>query len=59
MSSTIISQPEKEKLYSQVFNLLGMPVRGIELTEEQMDTFMEFSLSEYEQYVSDWLIHHQ
>lgn len=26
-----------------------MPVRGIELTEEQMDTFLELSLSEYEQ----------
>ena len=59
MATTVISQPEKEKLYSQVFNLLGMPVRGIELTEEQMDTFMEFSLSEYEQYVSDWLIESQ
>jgi hypothetical protein len=59
MSSTIISLPEKEKLYTQVFHLLGMPVRGIELTEEQMDTFMELSLSEYEQYVSDWLIESQ
>ena len=54
--ATIISAQEKEKLYTQVFHLLGMPVRGIELTEEQMDTFMELSLSEYEQYVSDWLI---
>jgi hypothetical protein len=36
-----------------------MPVRGIELTEEQMDTFIELSLSEYEQYVSDWLIESQ
>jgi hypothetical protein len=59
MSSTIISQIEKEKLYTQVFHLLGMPVRGIELTEEQMDTFVELSLSEYEQYVSDWLIESQ
>jgi len=59
MSITIISQPEKEKLYTQVFHLLGMPVRGIELTEEQMDTFMELSVSEYEQYVSDWLIESQ
>ena len=57
--ATIISQPEKDKLYTQVFHLLGMPVRGIELTEEQMDTFLEFSLSEYEQYVSDWLIESQ
>ena len=57
--SQIISQAEKEKLYTQVFHLLGMPVRGIELTEEQMDTFMELALSEYEQYVSDWLIESQ
>ena len=57
--SQIISQAEKNKLYTQVFHLLGMPVRGIELTEEQMDTFMELALSEYEQYVSDWLIESQ
>jgi hypothetical protein len=57
--STIISSTEREKLYTQVFHLLGMPVRGIELTEEQMDTFLELSLSEYEQYVSDWLIESQ
>ena len=57
--TTIISNEEKEKLYTQVFHLLGMPVRGIELTQEQMDTFMELSMSEYEQYVSDWLIESQ
>lgn len=57
--SNIISQKDKEKLYSQVFHLLGMPVRGVELTEEQMDTFLELSLSEYEQFVSDWLIESQ
>lgn len=57
--STIISQEDKDKLYTQIFHLLGMPVRGIELTEEQMDSFLELSLSEYEQYVSDWLIESQ
>ena len=57
--SQIISPTEKDKLYTQVFHLLGMPVRGIELTQEQMDTFMELSMSEYEQYVSDWLIESQ
>ena len=57
--SQIISQAEKDKLYTQVFHLLGMPVRGIELTEEQMDTFIELSISEYEQYVNDWLIESQ
>lgn len=59
MALTIISNPEKEKLYTQVNHLLGLPVRGVELTEEQMDTFLELSLSEYEQYVSDWLIESQ
>lgn len=57
--ATIITKTEKEKLYTQVFHLLGMPARGIELREEQMDTFLELSLSEYEQYVSDWLIESQ
>lgn len=59
MSTTVISQNEKEKLYTQALHLLGMPVRGVELTEEQMDTFLELSISEYEQYVNDWLIESQ
>ena len=57
--SSIIKQTDREKLYTQVFHLLGMPVRGVEITEEQMDSFLEMSLSEYEQYVSDWLIESQ
>lgn len=59
MSTTLISQSDKEKLYTQVLHLLGAPVRGVELLEEQMDSFFELSLSEYEQYVSDWLIESQ
>jgi hypothetical protein len=59
MASTIITPEEKDKLYTQVLHLLGLPVRGVELTEEQMDTFLELSVSEYEQYVSDWLIESQ
>lgn len=57
--STVISQPDKEKLYTQIFHLLGMPVRGVELTEEQMDSFLELSMSDYEQYVDNWLIESQ
>ena len=57
--STIISSTEKEKLYSQVLHLLGMPVRGVELTEEQMDSFVEMSINEYDQLVNDWLIESQ
>jgi hypothetical protein len=57
--STVISNSEKDKLYSQILHLLGMPVRGVELTEEQMDSFLELSISEYEQLVNDWLIESQ
>lgn len=59
MASTIISQKDREKLFTQVLHILGSPVRGVELMEEQMDTFLELSVSEYEQYVSDWLIESQ
>jgi hypothetical protein len=57
--SSYITIEDKEKLYTQILHLLGMPVRGIELTEEQMDTFLEFSINEYDQLVNDWLIESQ
>ncbi len=57
--SSIITKEEKEKLFTQVLHLLGMPVRGVELREEQMDSFLEMSISEYEQFVNDWLIESQ
>ena len=59
MSATIIVEPERSKLFTQVLHVLGLPVRSIELTEEQLDTYLELSVSEYEQYVSDWLIESQ
>jgi hypothetical protein len=59
MATTVINGTDKEKLYTQVLHLLGLPVRGVELQEEQMDTFLELSVSEYEQYVQDWLIESQ
>lgn len=58
MSNTITKE-EKDKLFTQIFHLLGMPVRGVELTEDQMDSFLEMSISEYEQHVNDWLIESQ
>ena len=58
MSEIILPEAE-DKLFTQVFHLLGMPIRGVELTKEQMVTFLELSISEYEQYVNDWLIESQ
>ena len=59
MSSTIITPEERSKLFTKVLHLLGMPVRGVELTEEQLDTFLELSISEYEEHVNNWLIESQ
>jgi hypothetical protein len=59
MAITVINGEDKEKLYTQALHLLGSPVRGVELQEEQMDTYLELAISEYEQYVSDWLIESQ
>jgi hypothetical protein len=57
--STVITHTDKDKLYTQIFHLLGMPVRGVELMEEQMDSFLELSINDYEQYVHNWLIESQ
>jgi hypothetical protein len=59
MSITVINSEDRDKLFTQVLHLLGMPVRGVELKEEQMDSLLELSISEYEQYVNDWLIESQ
>jgi len=59
MATTIINGSDREKLFTQALHLLGAPVRGVELLEEQMDTFLELAVAEYEQYVSDWLIESQ
>lgn len=55
----IISEKEKNKLFTQVYHILGNPIRSVELTEEQLMTFLELSISEYEQYVNEWLIESQ
>jgi hypothetical protein len=55
----IIKQADKEKLYTQVLHLLGAPKRKVELKEDMMDSYLEMSISEYEQYVQDWLIESQ
>lgn len=57
--SNLITDKEREKLYKQVLHLLGMPIRSVELTDDQLDSFFELAMSEYEQHVYDWLIESQ
>ncbi len=55
----IIVEPERSKLYRRIKALLGAPVRGVELEDEQMDSLLELAIGDYEQYILDWLIEAQ
>jgi len=52
---SIISNEERERLYTRVRHILGAPLRSVELEDEQLDTLLEFSIEDYSQYVQDWL----
>jgi len=54
-----VSADEREKLYRQFRHSMGAPTRQIELTDEQLCTFLEISIEDYAQYVQEWLIEHQ
>lgn len=59
MSTSIITEPERSKLYKRIRNLLGAPIRGVELEDEMLDSLLELSIQDYSQYVNDWLIESQ
>ena len=59
MSTIIIQEPERSKLYKRIRHLLGAPLRSVELDEEQMDSLLELSIQDYAQHVNDWLIESQ
>ncbi len=56
---TIIEEPYRTQLYTKVKHTLGAPIRSIEIEDEQMDTLLEFAISDYAQHVHDWLIDSQ
>jgi len=56
---SVIQEPERSRLYRRIRTLLGAPVRGVELEDEQMDSLMELAVGDYTQYVLDWLIESQ
>jgi hypothetical protein len=55
----VIPEPERTRLYNRILNLLGAPLRAVELEFEQMDSLLELSVGDYTQYVYDWLIESQ
>ena len=56
---SVITEPQRSKLYTRVKHLLGAPIRSVEVTDEMMDSFLELSIQDYAQYVNDWLIESQ
>ena len=59
MATSIITEPQRTKLYKRIRNLLGAPLRGVELEDEMMDSLLELSIQDYSQHVNDWLIESQ
>ena len=59
MSTAIITEPQRSKLYKRIRNLLGAPLRGVELEDEMMDSLLELSIQDYSQHINDWLIESQ
>jgi hypothetical protein len=58
-TTVIITEPERSKLYKRIKNLLGAPIRSVELEDEMMDSLLELSIQDYAQHVNDWLIESQ
>ena len=55
----VIPEPERTQIYTRVKHLLGAPLRSVELEDEMMDSLMELSIGDYEEYILQWLIDSQ
>lgn len=53
---SVIQEPDRSKIYTRLKHALGAPIRSIELTDEMLDSLMELSIQDYEQYIQNWLI---
>ena len=56
---SVIPEPERSKIYTRVKHLLGAPIRSVEIEDEMLDSLMELSIQDYEQYIQQWLIDSQ
>ena len=56
---SVITEPQRSKLYTRIKHLLGAPIRSVEVTDEMLDSLLELSIQDYAQYVNDWLIESQ
>jgi hypothetical protein len=56
---SVIPEPERSKIYTRIKHQLGAPLRSVELEDEMMDSLMELSIGDYEEYILQWLIDSQ
>jgi hypothetical protein len=56
---SVIAEPERSQIYTRIKHLLGAPIRSVEIEDVMMDSLMELSIQDYEQYILDWLIESQ
>ena len=56
---SVIAEPERTQLYTRIKHLLGAPLVSVEIEDEMMDSLLELSISDYSQYIQDWLIESQ
>jgi hypothetical protein len=56
---SVIPEPERTKIYTRVKHLLGAPIRSVEIEDEMLDSLMELSIQDYEEYIQQWLIDSQ
>jgi hypothetical protein len=56
---SVIPEPERSRIYTRVKHLLGAPIRSVEIEDEMMDSLMELSIQDYEEYIQQWLIDSQ
>ena len=54
-----LPEPERSRIYTRIKHQLGAPLRSVELEDEMMDSLMELSIGDYEEYILQWLIDSQ
>lgn len=54
-----VSTEERDKIFRQFRHSVGAPIRQIELTDEQLCTFLEIAIEDYSEYVQEWLVESQ
>lgn len=56
---SLITTPERNKLYLHVKHELGYPLRPFEVTDLMMNSYLEMVVEDYSALINNWLIHQQ